>query len=251
VRDVNLARLYFFVWIGALGFSFPFANLFFRQQGLSGTEIGLVLTAGSVAGLSASPLWGRWSDGGAPLTRLLQIAFVITSVGAFVQSQQTVFIWIALIHGARGFVGAAISPLSDTLALRISEARRAGYGSIRVWGSAGWAVSVLASGWVIERAGLVASFYGNGIGYALAALLLFFIPKTLHTAPTERARESGGLRRAARELVINRALLGLAVALVVRGILADGHLQFGNIYLEQLGASTAIIGIASMNARRA
>lgn len=107
-------------------------------------------------------------------------------------------------------------------------------------------MSVLVSGWVIERTGLVTSFYGNGIGYLLAGLLLLFIPKTLATAPTERARESGGLRRAARELVVNRALLGLAAALIVRGMLADGHLQFGNIYLEQLGASTALIGIASM-----
>lgn len=245
-RDLDIARLYFFIWIGALGFSFPFANLFFRQNGLSGAEIGLMLTVGSVAGLIASPLWGRWSDSGASLTRLLQLAFVVTAAGVFAQSQQTLFIWFALTNVWRGFAGAGISPLSDTLALRVSDARRAGYGSIRVWGSAGWAVSVLVSGWVIERTSLITSFYGNAIGYVGAALLLFLIPQTLHAAPTERAREHVGLVNAARELLKNPALRGLAAALIVRGMLADGHLQFGNIYLEQLGASTTIIGIASM-----
>src|SRR5262245_48527108 len=130
VRDLDLARLYFFVWIGALGFSFPFANLFFRQVGLTGIEIGLVLTFGSLAGLIASRLAGRFSDGGAPLRRLLLIAFIVTAAGVFAQSQQTQFIWIALINAWRGFSGAGISPLSDALALRVSDARRAGYGSI-------------------------------------------------------------------------------------------------------------------------
>ncbi len=245
-RDLDIARLYFFVWIGGLGFSFPFANLFFRQQGLSGTEIGLLLTFGSMAGLIASPLWGRWSDSGAPLTRLLQLAFLVTAAGVFAQSQQTLFIWFALTNVWRALAGAGIAPLSDALALRISEARRAGYGSIRVWGSAGWAVSVLLSGWVIERTALITSFYGMAAGYVLAALLLFLIPKTLHALPKERVQEKSGLAHAARELVKNRALLGLAFALILRGMLSDGHLQFGNIYLEQLGASTAVIGIASM-----
>ena len=71
-------------------------------------------------------------------------------------------------------------------------------------------------------------------------------PDCTQPPPTQRPRERGGLRNAARTVRHTRALLGLALALIVRGILSDGHLQFGNIYLEQLGAATSTIGIASM-----
>ncbi len=245
-RDLWLARIYFFVWIGAIGFYYPFLNLFYRQQGLSGTEIGLVLTVGSIIGLIASPLWGRLSDSGAPLPRLLQVGLFATAFALVVLSQQTIFMGIALAAGLQALASAGLFPLSDTLALRISQARRAGYGSIRVWGSAGWAVIVLVSGWLIERTSLVAGFFGGASAFASAAVILFGIPKTAGTSPIERTREPGGLRHAARTLLRTRAFFGLALALIVRGMLSDGHLQFGNIYLEQLGASTAIIGIASM-----
>ncbi len=40
-RNLWTLRLYYFVLIGSGGFLFPFINLFYTQQGLSGTEIGL------------------------------------------------------------------------------------------------------------------------------------------------------------------------------------------------------------------
>lgn len=241
-----MARWYYFVWIGAIGFYYPFLNLFYRQQGLSGTEIGLVLTIGSGVGLLAAPFWGRWSDSGAPLPRLLQLGLVGVGIALMVLSQQAAFGWIALVAAFQTLASAGLFPLSDALALRISHSRRAGYGSIRVWGSAGWAVTVLVSGWLIERSTLAAGFFGAAAAFFTSAALLLGIPKTLHAPPVQRNAEAGGLKHAVRALFRTPALLGLALALIARGILSDGHLQFGNIYLEQLGATTAIIGIASM-----
>lgn len=243
-RDLWLVRVYFFLLIGGVGFAQPFVNLFYRQQGLTGTEIGLVLTAGSIIGLLASPWWGRWSDAGAPLTRLLQLGLVAAGITLIVLSQQSTFGWIVLIVGLESLAVAGLSPLSDALALRITAARRAGYGSVRVWGSAGWAVCVLVSGWLIERTSLVAGFLGNAFGFFVAALLLLGIPK-IYDTPRERT-QLRGLREAVRQVIQNRALLVLALALLAQGLLGNGHMEFGNIYLEQLGASAALIGIASM-----
>lgn len=246
MRDLSLARIYFFVWIGAIGFYYPFLNIFYLQQGLSGIEIGLILTFGSLIGLFTSPLWGRWSDSGAPLPRILQLGLVATGIGLILLSQQSVFLLLALCAGAQALGSAGLFPLSDTLALRISQARRAGYGSIRVFGSAGWAVVVLVSGWIIERTGLISGFFGGAAGFFSAALILLAIPKTLPGEPGERPRAESGLRHTLRELRETPALWGLGLALLVRGVLSDGHLQFGNIYLEELGATAAVIGIASM-----
>lgn len=244
-NDLNLARIFYFVWIGALGFLFPFVNLFYRQQGLSGAEIGLVITFASIVGLISAPLWGRWSDGGTSITRLLQIGLLATASILVIRSQLNTFVWIAFFASVQGFVSAGIGPLSDALTLRITEARRAGYGGVRVWGSAGWTLTVPVSGWLIERAGLGAAFIGNAVGFVCAAILLLAI-QIAPTAPTPAHEKRAGLTGAVRTMIRNSALLGLALAVITRGILNDGQQQFGNIYLEQLGASTAIIGFASM-----
>lgn len=247
MRDLRLARIYFFVFVGAIGFYAPFVNIFYREQGLSGAEIGLVVTVGSIVGLFAAPLWGRWSDAGASLPRILQLGLIATGIMLVILSRQNVFAMVAIVVGILGLCSSGLFPLSDALALRISEARRAAYSSIRVFGSAGWAVIVFFSGWVFEYTGVVAGFYGGAIMMAAAAGLMFWIPASETKAlPTQRPRERGGLTNAMRTVRHTRPLFGLALALIVRGILSDGHLQFGNIYLEQLGATTWIIGIASM-----
>lgn len=246
MRELWLARIYFFVWIGGIGFYYPFLNVFYREQGLSGTEIGLILTMGSAIGLVSAPLWGRWSDSGARLTRLLQLGLVASAALLVGLSQQALFLRFAALAAVYGLASAGLFPLSDTLALRVSEARRAGYGSIRVWGSAGWAIVVLISGWVMERTGLVTGFFGGASAFVAAALILTGLaPAPIpHVTGDGRARE--GVWATVRGIAGTRALWALALALIVRGALSDGHLQFGNIYLEQLGASTALIGVASM-----
>lgn len=247
VRDLRLARVYYFVFIGALGFSSPFINLFYLQQGLNGAEIGLVVLISSFAGLLVAPLWGRLSDGGFSIIRLLQLSLVATAVVLVIRSQLGTFAWIALFASIQGVVGSGIGPLSDTVALRVTEARRAGYGSVRVFGSAGWTVIVPIAGWLIQSTSLVLGFVGNAIGYALSALLLLRmrLPPATHLVGSE-PRAKGGLTDAARTVLGNSALVGLALAVIVRGMLNDGQNQFGNIYLQQLGASTGLIGLASM-----
>jgi PPP family 3-phenylpropionic acid transporter len=246
VRELWLARVYFFLWIGGVGFYAPFINLFYRQQGMTGAEIGLIITIGSAVGLVAAPLWGRWSDAGAPLTRLLQLGLLITGTALVVLSQQRVFGIIAVVAGCQAIGVSGLFPLSDALALRVSQARRAGYGSVRVFGSAGWAVIVLVSGWLLNQAGLEAGFFGAAALFLVAGLVLFAIPAGIHAPNVMRSREPSGLKQAARQVLDTPALLGLAIALIVRGTLSDGHMQFGNIFLEELGATTAVIGIASM-----
>ena len=47
----------------ATGVSLPFAGLWFREQGLSGAEIGTLLAAPMLARLVTGPLIAVWADG--------------------------------------------------------------------------------------------------------------------------------------------------------------------------------------------
>ncbi len=244
-RDLALIRAYFFLTIGAGGFLFPFITLFYNQQGLSGTEIGLLGTVGWGIGLIAAPLWGRWADNAARPRRLLQISLIGTALFIMLLSQQKVFLWMAFFIALDAIISAGSEPLSMTQALAIVQHQKSGFGSVRLWGSLGWALSAPLCGWLIERTGLITTFTGYALAnLAGAAVLAFIIIEPRKKLETDPPRPPIG--KITRELLRDRSMLGLALALSVVWLAGHGQTQFEYIYLEQLGANESLIGIASM-----
>ena len=246
-RNLWTLRLYYFLLIGGGGFLFPFINLFYTQQGLSGTEIGWLSTMASLVALIVAPWWGRRSDATPHPRRLLQFGLLATSLCMLALSQQTVFAWMAIIVMLDALLSINVAPLSDVVALAVTKQGRAGFGSVRLWGSLGWAVTALLGGWLIEQTGLFTMFAGYAIsGFASIALLAVLKmprwnhpPDRIETTPTPRLRQS------LLQLTRNRTLLGLALALSVLLFAINGIRQFEPVFLDQLGAGETIIGLAS------
>ena len=192
-RNLWTLRLYYFLLIGGGGFLFPFINLFYTQQGLSGTEIGWLSTVASLVALIAAPWWGRRSDATTHPRRLLQFGLLATSLCMLALSQQTVFAWMALIVMLDALLSIKVAPLSDVVALAVTKQGRAGFGSVRLWGSLGWAVTALVGGWLIEQTGLFTMFAGYAIsGFASIALLAMLqMPRWGQHADRTEARRSG------------------------------------------------------------
>jgi MFS transporter, PPP family, 3-phenylpropionic acid transporter len=256
-RNLWTLRLYYFLLIGGGGFLFPFINLFYTQQGLSGTEIGLLSTIASLVALIAAPWWGRRSDATAHPRRLLQFGLLATSLLMLALSQQTAFAWMALIVGLDALLSINVAPLSDVVALAVTRQGRAGFGSVRLWGSLGWAVTALLGGWLIEQTGLFTMFAGYAIsGFASITLLaLLKMPRwgkpnlgqsaDQTEAASAVAAPTPHLRQSFRQLTRDRTLLGLALALSVLLFAINGIRQFEPVFLAQLGAGETIIGLAS------
>lgn len=242
-RDLWLIRLYYLM-LGGGGFIQPFMGLFFIRADLTGTQIGLITTVASLATLIAAPIWGRWSDSADHPRRLLQIALIGNALIFLAISQQGEFVWLAWLFLVQGWISAGLAPLSDTLALAFT--RTAGFGSIRLWASMGWAVIVVASGLLIERFGLIAGF----VGYAASLFLAAGVVNGISDAPEQRSvgslsRQRTSTRAVIRSLLGEPALVGLALALGILTLSGRGVAQFEPIFLDQLGASEFWIGMAS------
>ncbi len=237
-----LMRIYYLLWTGAGGFIFPFITLFYAQQGLSGTQMGWLGTIGSLVGLVSAPFIGRLSDTLPHPRRVLQLCLLGSGILMLMLSQQHLFIWIALIVAVEAFVGAPVYPLSDAQALSISNEKE-GFGSIRLWGSLGWAVTAFVGGWMVSRAGLVSVFIGYSILYGLCILVLGRIittPKLVRSSEEPQVP----LRIVIRSLVTQRTLLGLTAALTLFYAANNGRFQFETLYMQKLGASEQLIGWA-------
>ena len=241
-----MVRAYYFAMVGGGGFLAPFLNLFFTRQNLGGFEIGLIVSIGSVVGLIAAPAWARMSAQSKHPLRLLQVALVLMGVLTIILSQQRVFLWLSFFFTLRVLAGAGISPLSDALALRVTAVLKAGYGSVRVWGSIGWAVLVLSSGWLNDHFGIQSAFIGSALAMGAAAVLLIFVKRADSLTRPAAGSPKASFRLVAGRILRHRGLVGLGIMLVIIGFGNIGVTQFENIYLSQLGARDSLIGVASM-----
>ncbi|HEY4722939.1 MAG TPA: MFS transporter [Anaerolineae bacterium] len=244
-RNLSILRLYYMLMGGSGGFLLPFITLFYKQQGLSGTEIGLLSTCAGLAALLAAPLWGRLSDAAARPRRWLQLELLASGMCMLLLSQRTAFVWMILLVTLDAMMNAGSSPASDALALTLLSKARSGFGSVRVFASLGWAVTALISGWLIGRSGLIAAFVGYAVGYGTNAGILgrVRLPKKEPHLPHERRRL--GVRQALRVVRHDRCLAGLGLALTIFGFMMYGLRTFEALYLKQLGAADVIVGLMS------
>jgi MFS family permease len=241
-RSIWLMRLYYLLWTGAGGFIFPFITLFYQQQGLSGTQIGWLISISSVVALVSAPLIGRLSDNATQPRRVLQICLFGSAMLILLLSQQNIFLWMAVIVAVESMLGAPIYPLSDAAALAmVSE--KDGYGSIRLWGSLGWAITAFIGGWMVEQAGLVTVFIGYAVLYLGCILALqWIIPPVRQSHKNEAPHLPLG--DVIRSLTNSRILIGLALALSIFWLSNNGRMNFETIYMKELGASEQLIGWA-------
>jgi len=245
-RDLWLIRLCYFARFAGLGFYFPFISLFYNGRGLTGTEIGLLATISALVVFMIAPLWGRWSDRVPTPHRLLQIALIGSACAMLMLGQQKVFWAMALFLCLDALSSAGIEPLSNIQALAvISKTQNAGFGSVRLWGSIGYALFAWIGGFLIGKFGLISIF----LGYATTQLAYIVILQALRGDKIDKSlivkKEGKNLKQVLSGLVKNPAMVGLAISTVLNWIGVAGLLRFESLFLNQLGASDAIIGFSA------
>lgn len=245
-RNLLFARIYYFTFMGGWGFVLPFMNLFFVSLGFSGQQIGLIASVSALVGMVASPIWVSEVKKHQHARRFLQAAILLGAIGYFLIGNQKEFPFILLLIFLHSLAASGIIPLSDSMAVTVAQEAETGYGSVRAWASLGWIISVLTSGWLLERFGYIAAFIGVTSMWTFASAVVTFIQPhhfTLRRSPT---LPQTNLKLAVQRVIHNRTLWGLALVLVLVGFLNSGVLQFENVFLEELGASKRLISVAGI-----
>jgi len=232
--------------MGGWGFVLPFMNLFYVSLGFNGKQIGLISSVSALVGMFASPVWVSQVKKHPQAQRWLQIAILLGGIGYFLLGNQQEYPFILLLVFLHSLAAAGIMPLSDSMAVTVAQEADTGYGSVRVWASLGWIVSVLTSGWLVEHFGYLAAFIGVTSMWIFAASVVAFIQPHHFSSKLSPAQPQTNLRLAFQRVLHNRTLLGFALALIVIGFLNNGVLQFEYVFLEELGASKRLISVAGI-----
>ena len=239
--DPNYLRLgaLFAAYFGLAGVLAPYMPLYFQARGLDAFEIGVLIALGQVMRVIGPNLWGYLADHATRRTAILRS----TAVALFA-SFCLLFIpgGFAFVFGVMLLVNlfqTAQMPIAEALASASMRGRNDAavrYGRLRLWGSAGFVIVVMAAGPLFDRVGIDSALW---LGLALAVLLVGVAWKVRDEPAREQAHDGVSVRGRLREAPVRWFLLSAALMVFAHGALYS----YLSIYLAQLGYSKTAIGI--------
>jgi PPP family 3-phenylpropionic acid transporter len=229
--------LYYFVYLSALGFFWPYYGLYLRSVGFVDHEVTLVMAVTPTVGIVVPPLLGLVADARrarAWLLRGVSLAALV-AFAAFVAARSRVGIVVAAALFAASRT--PVLPMTDAIALDVARERGTSYGAIRSVGSVGFLVAALISGSLVETSGMRPMLLVTMTGLVGAAVVAWMLP-----APPPRA--SHGTLRAWRALLGERRLW-LFLGAACLGQAANGAYDACfSLHLKALGHDERFVGAA-------
>ncbi len=234
-----MLRLYYLVVFAAFGAMVPFFPSWLEARGVRGAHLGLVTGVMPIAGLLGPMLFGYLADRFALRGRLIRIACVgaVASVGSLAvlgALGQAVGVWaMLLLIAAFSFFRAPLVMVADVSALESAKS----YGRVRLFGSAGFAITALGLGGVLDVTDAVELPAFVTVTLIVTGLVSISLPAKVARRP---APVLGALRRLLRRPRFRRFLL-LTLAWFA------GHSAYDLVigrHIEFLGGNEFHIGLA-------
>jgi PPP family 3-phenylpropionic acid transporter len=192
-RSVPL-RLFWFVHMGSVGIFFPYYSLYLRENaGLSGTEVGWVLSVLPLVGIVAQPFWGQVADRTGARSQILAFLSFGSVLGYVWLASAAGFSAILIATALIALFSAAVLPITVSVSLAtVREVGPHAFGLLRVWGTVGYFVVILIFPWLLDsyqaarglsrsagisEPGLEIMFVVAAALVLISALLCLFLPR--------------------------------------------------------------------------
>lgn len=233
--------LQYVLLFGASGVSLPFAALWFRAQGLTGAQIGILLAAPMLGRIVTGPLLAVWADGFRTRRAPIALLGLVMALGYGGAGLIDVFAAQAVCWFVGATAAAALIPLSDVLTLRLAARDGFTFALPRGFGSAAFVAVNVGMGALLLKAPvdvIVIWITLMGLGIALLAALIL---------PREPVGEGGPLRKRERFRGLGRLLADpvFMTAIFSVGAVQGAHaFQYGFSALlwKTQGISEAVTG---------
>jgi len=134
-----------FFCLGGLGLFFPYFSLYLRENaGLSGSQVGVVLSLIPLVGTLAQPFWGQLADRTGARSRLLVLLGIGAAAGYLAIGSARGFAQLVLATLSLAVFSTAIVPAASSVTFAVARGDRVhAFGRMRVWGSIGFLALVV------------------------------------------------------------------------------------------------------------
>ncbi len=215
-----------------------FLPLYLKFKGLSGTEIGWVLAVGPLASIISQPFWGFLSD----KYRTVKWVLIMTIIGMLIFSilffQMNELIFILFFAAFFYFFSSPVGALGDSLAQRQADLLNISFGSIRTWGSIGFALSSLFIGQLLDLYGVEFMRFPYLI-FGTILLVVAFQIDDIKTTTHEQTVELKDLKI----LVKNKPFIYFLLIMMLITITHRANDSFIGLFITELGGNESLVGI--------
>lgn len=230
-------KLLSFFYFASIGILLPFLPLLLQTKGLSNSQIGLLLASGPLVSMLVQSPWGYLSDRLRTVKKVLvfqiSMAFIVSfqlfSLDTFSMLLPAAFIFFA-------FAWPPI-PLLDCLTLAVAKENGDSFGSYRLWGSLGFALTALAAGSVLAMVGIERVNY---LYQGVLLLALLFAVLVQDAPPSAQPASFVQLRK----LIGQKEILFFLILIAVLNTANKVNDAFMGIFIRDIGGTEADVGLA-------
>jgi len=230
-------KLLIFFYFTTVGIIVPFLPLYFDSQGLTNGQIGILLALGPCVSILVQSPWGYLSDRLQTVKKLLLLQFTACLLFSFLLFHLRSFsLLVPTLIGFYAFFLPSF-PQLDCLILANSKETGKHFGSYRLWGSLGFAVTALAAGELLAVVGIewMKVLYQ---GLMLFSIFLIFLVKDV--SPSCKTATSSQFK----ELLKRREVLYVLIFMALVNTTNKANDAFMGILIRSIGGTEAEVGWA-------
>lgn len=233
---IALFALFFLFYAGQAIYN-TYVNLYLSSVGLSGTQIGIIVSVSTVGILCAQLFWGLVSDRTKTKNSVLRLLYAATAIIALAFYLNSSFLFLAAAVTLFSVFFHPLMPLQDNFALEYLENRRWDYGQVRIGGTIGYCLTVLVIGFFLQD-GYRPIFFMVAVFMTICRLICLKLPK-IEGFRTKENKSSYW------ELLKNKPLAGLILFNLTFSIGLNFYHNFYAIYFtsDAVGGNSSLVGI--------
>jgi MFS transporter, PPP family, 3-phenylpropionic acid transporter len=232
----RLSGFYFFYY-AAIGAFLPYWGLYLQWRGYTPLDIGIAAGAYSGVRIVAPLAWGWLADHWQVRLPMIRIASLLAPLTFAVPLEGGQLAWLVVQMLLLSFCLNAVLPQLEVLTLNHLYRREGDYGVIRLWGSVGFVLAVLALGPVLDQTGL------KPVPWLIAGILLVMGLLSLSVPDARAQEEQAGPAEGLLRVIRRPEVLALLVACFLSQLSFAPYYSFFSLYLEQHGYSKTSIGL--------
>jgi PPP family 3-phenylpropionic acid transporter len=234
-RPATIGAAYYGFFWPMVALYAPFFNVYLLSLGFSGTQMGILAAVFPLFALVVSPNLSALADKRGWRLRLLQLSLVGWSLVLLLYRFPTTFVPMLLLVILESALRSPSLPIADGLIARMAVRHQLNFGSMRLWGSLGFAAVSIISGIVWQR---------TGYGFMFVAAAVAMLPALLIARRLEEGDVAvGNGRRSARFLAQDKGIVILIVSAFFLGMALFSTYTFIGVYVKHLGGNDTHIGL--------
>lgn len=234
---VKLRILYFLAFSCTAAWLPIFAD-YLKERGLTGIEIGTILSITPLMMFLVQPFYGMLADRVGYKKCLIGSSFFAAVSYVFYLFDGNFTSFFIITVGMSLFYN-TVQPLLDSLSLKLIEQDTSfSYGTLRVAGAAGWAITGTVVGHYIDSVNTSVIFIFSAISMLLTFLFSFSLQADHPSSVSSASRPTHDFKA----VFANRNLLFLLLCVVLISTGGTTIWNFYSIYMKENGASASLVG---------